>query len=58
MTDSIKVSIEPNDKKDGWDIAKIISVAAVAPTVALVGYLLSADAKVQDVEAKYVELAV
>lgn len=58
LTDSIKVSIESNDKKDGWDIAKIISVAAVAPTVALVGYLLSADVKVQEVEVKYVELAV
>lgn len=58
MTDTIKVSIEPNDKKDSWDIVKIISVAAVAPSVALAGYLLSADVKVQEVEAKYVELAI
>jgi hypothetical protein len=58
LSEPINVNITPQEKKDFWDIFKIIGVALIAPAVALAGHMYSNALKEKEVSAKYVELAV
>lgn len=58
LSDSLEVNLNPKNKKNFWDVLKIIGLALIAPAVALAGHMYSSALKEKEVSAKYVELAV
>ena len=50
--------IEPAEKKDVWDIIKILGVVIIAPLIAFVGTMYTNALKEQEINVKNIELAV
>ncbi|TMN73606.1 hypothetical protein CWB77_01530 [Pseudoalteromonas sp. S1610] len=50
--------MEPADKKDGWDILKILGIVIIAPLIAFVGTMYTNALKEQEINVKNIELAV
>lgn len=55
---NVRTEIEPTEKKDVWDILKILGIVVIAPLIAFVGTIYTNALKEQEINVKNIELAV